>query len=80
MDTETINGIEYLPWEVEIKDAPMWYRERGLMQTASGYGTKLNTGKKVRWNNRWYRLYCHIISNSGSCYILVKGKRIYYRG
>ena len=29
----------------DIVDAPMWYHKKGLMQTATGYGRKLNTGR-----------------------------------
>jgi hypothetical protein len=72
--------MEYLPWDTEIKDAPMWYHKRGLSQTASGYGKKLNTGKMAKYNNKWYRLYCCIFSNIGTCYIISKGKELIYRG
>lgn len=58
--------------ENELIDAPMWYHKRGLMQTATGYGRKLNTGKKYRYNGRLYRVYCCQYSNSGTLYIIVK--------
>jgi hypothetical protein len=60
----------------ELIDAPMWYHKRGLSQTASGYGKKLNTGKKIMFNGRLYRVYCSIFSNIGTCYIISKGERI----
>ena len=60
----------------DLIDAPLWYHNRGLMQTASGYGRKLNTGKKYRYNNKLYRVYCCIFSNCGTCYIIVKGEKI----
>lgn len=56
--------------------SPMWYHLRGLSQTASGYGGKLNTGYKTEYNGRMYRVYCMIWSNSGTCYIISKGQRL----
>jgi hypothetical protein len=61
----------------DIVDAPMWYHEKSLMQTATGYGRKLNTGRKLRYNGRLYRIYCCCYSNAGSNYIIVKGETIY---
>jgi hypothetical protein len=58
--------------EKDFIDAPMWYHKKGLMQTATGYGRKLNTGKKYLYNGRYYRVYCCIHSNSGTNYIIVK--------
>lgn len=31
--------------------SPLWYHKRGLMQTASGYGKKLVTEYKIKYNN-----------------------------
>jgi len=73
-------SFKYIDWEEpDIIDAPMWYHKRGLQQTATGYGSKLNTGKKLMVGNRSYRIYCICYSNSGSNYIIVKGERIYLR-
>lgn len=58
----------------ELIDAPMWYHKRGLMQTATGYGRKLNTGKKYKYNGRLHRVYCCQYSNAGTLYIIVKGQ------
>jgi len=56
---------------------PLWWHERGLQQTASGYGRKLTTPYKVEHNGRLYRVYCVCFSNSGSLYILPGGKPLY---
>ena len=56
---------------------PLWHHTQGLLQTATGYGSKLSTQYKAFYNNRLYRVYCHCFSNSGSNYIIVKGKRIF---
>lgn len=60
----------------DLIDAPMWYHLKGLSQTASGYGRKLNTGLKLNLNGRLYRIYCTIFSNSGTNWISVRGERI----
>ena len=53
---------------------PLWYHEKGLMQTRTGYGQRLTTGNVVLWpgpdgRQRWRRVYCCCFSNSGTCYI-----------
>jgi hypothetical protein len=50
-------------------DAPLWWQEKGLTQTASGYGRKLTTPYKVKFNGRWRRVYCCQFSNAGTLYI-----------
>lgn len=59
-----------------VYDPPEWMR-RGLQQTASGYGSKLNSGMKIRFNGKLYRIYVTIWSNSGSSWFITKGRRIY---
>ena len=59
--------VDLLPWQL-----------RGLSYTASGYGKKIPTFKKVKatgadGRERWYRVYCMIYSNNGTCYICRKG-------
>jgi hypothetical protein len=62
-----------------IKDDYLPWQEQGLQQTTSGYGNKLTTTRKLFYNNRWYRIYAICYSNCGSCYILVKGERMFLR-
>jgi hypothetical protein len=54
---------------VEAKESPLWWQERGLQFTASGYGARIPTRHLVRYNGRWRRVYCCVYSNSGACYI-----------
>ena len=63
--------------DYETKHNPLWYHKRHLMQTATGYGGKLVTETMIYYEGRWRRVYCMCYSNSGSCYILVKGKTIF---
>jgi hypothetical protein len=72
--------LDYLPSDTELRDAPLWWHKQGLMQTASGYGRKLTTSKQALYNGRWYRVYATCISNAASCWIEVKGKRLYLLG
>lgn len=59
----------------ELVDAPMWYHKQGLQQTASGYGRKLNSGLKIHFNGKLYRIYVTIFSNAGTSWFTAKGKR-----
>jgi len=60
----------------EVREKPLPWQLQGLQQTASGYGGKLATTKMLRYNGRWHRIYCMCYSNSGTCYIIVKGERL----
>ena len=59
-------------------DAPLWWHEQGLSQTASGYGAKLTTRWKIRYDGRIYRIYCTQYCNAGCCWILAKGIKIFF--
>lgn len=59
-----------------LVEAPMWYHERGLMQTATGYGSKLVTRYKLNIGRRNYRVYSTCFSNCSTEYILFLGKRL----
>lgn len=59
--------------------SPLWWHERGLSQTASGYGSKLTSSYKVPYNGRLYRVYYSQFSNAGTAYIIVKGEKIIIR-
>lgn len=61
--------------EYELIDNPLWWQKKGLMYTATGYGSKIPTTKMILWKGRKYRLYCCIYSNIGTCYIVSKGKK-----
>lgn len=73
------NHLEEIEPEPKYKRAPMSHHKRGLMYTPTGYGNKIPTEWKVLVGKRWYRVYCHIFSNCGCCYILAKGKRLYIK-
>ena len=63
--------------EAKLTWAPLWWHEKGLQQTASGYGKKLTTPWKAHHNGRLYRVYCVCFSNAGTLYILPGGKPVY---
>lgn len=64
------------PVDVESRHSPLWWHTAGKSYTASGYGRKIPTATKVRipGETRWRRVYCCIYSNSGTCYILIRGE------
>ena len=55
-------------------DPPEWMK-RGLQETASGYGGRLNSGLKIHFNGKLYRIYVTIYSNAGTSWFTAKGKR-----
>ena len=59
----------FMTLELESKDAPLAWQERGLSYTASGYGKRIPTRSMVRFNGKWRRVYRCIYSNIGTCYI-----------
>lgn len=58
-----------------VRDEPEWMK-RGLQETASGYGNRLNSGLKIHFNGRLYRIYTTIWSNAGTSWFKVKGEKI----
>jgi hypothetical protein len=54
---------------VEVKEKALWWQERGLLYTATGYGRKIPTRYMVQSGGKWRRVYCCIFSNSGTLYI-----------
>lgn len=59
-----------------VKDAPLWYHDLGLAQTASGYGSRLVQPWKLKFRGKWRRVYCVCWSNSGTNYCVVDGERV----
>lgn len=56
--------------------APTEWQKRGLSETASGYGNRLNSGLKIRFEGRDYRVYVTIFSNCGTCWFQTKERKI----
>jgi hypothetical protein len=52
------------------------WQERGYSYSSTGYGRKIPTSVVVKIANRYYRVYCCVFSNIGTCYI-VKNKENY---
>lgn len=61
----------------DLVECPLDWQKLGLQQTASGYGRKLTTSRKINFNKKFYRIYCTQFSNAGSHWFTVKGVRIY---
>lgn len=47
-----------------------------LLQTATGYGSKLATRYMIKYFNRWYRVYSKCFSNTSCEYVIMKGQQI----
>lgn len=67
----------FLYWKLisdtlETKQELLWWQKRNLMFTSTGYGNRIPTDKKLKFRNRWHRIFCAIHSNIGTCYIEVK--------
>lgn len=54
---------------VEARESSLWWQDRGLSFTATGYGSRIPTRYMVRFNGRWRRVYCRQYSNAGTLYI-----------
>lgn len=67
---------------VDVKVSRLWWQDKGLSYTASGYGKRIPTEYMVKFNGKWRRVYCCIYSNAGTLYIgnLPEfGERLYIR-
>lgn len=59
-----------------VEARPKWM-DQGLQETASGYGSRLNSGLKINFCGRLYRIYITIYGNAGSSWFKTKGRTIY---
>jgi hypothetical protein len=66
------NGTEC---ELELEVHELEWQTNGLQQTATGYGDKLATRYKTRYNGRLRRVYASCHSNVARMYIIINGKR-----
>ena len=62
--TQTYRKIYVDNQKTDLIENPLWYHKQNLMQTASGYGSKLTTSKMIYFENKLRRIYCTIYSNS----------------
>ena len=60
----------------ELIERPLDWQQRGLMETQSGYGSRLHTVYMLRYAGRTRRLYCCCYGNSGTLFITVHGERV----
>jgi hypothetical protein len=65
---------EYTP--METREKPLWWHERGLQYTATGYGRKIPTRYQVRDGKRWKRVYICQYGNAGTAYFMRLGERV----
>ena len=61
----------------DLVEALTPWQRRGLQQTRSGYGAKLNTGLKINYGGKLRRLYATCYSNVASVWFCVKGVKIH---
>jgi hypothetical protein len=59
----------------ELVYSPPAWMSRGLQETATGYGKRLNSGLKIQFNGKLYRIYITCFSNCGTAWFTAKGKR-----
>ena len=53
----------------EFKVDPLEWQSRGLSYNATGYGARIPTVYKVKWEGKWRRVYVCNYGNSGTAYI-----------
>lgn len=70
------DGRIYVADENDFVDRPLWFHNRGLSQTATGYGKRLTSSRCLWFNGRLHRIYVCCFSNSGTAYIESKNRKI----
>lgn len=63
------NADSFHTQSVEVIEKPLWWQDKGLTYTATGYGKRIPTRYMVRYNGKMRRVYCCIYSNIGTLYI-----------
>lgn len=75
-EAELENGRLWVEFDTQTITKRLWWQERGLMFTRTGYGRKVPTSHMIIFENRLRRIYCTIFSNNGTCWFQYKGKQI----
>lgn len=73
--TDIRNGRIYADRSELVYDPPAWMKN-GLVESATGYGARLNSGLKIHYNGRLYRVYITIYSNNGTAWFKANGEKI----
>jgi hypothetical protein len=55
--------------KVEAKRKPLWWQDKGLSFTATGYGARTPSTYMIKWEGRWRRVYVACFGNAGTAYI-----------
>ena len=65
------------PIVASIEDRPLWWHDRGLSFTATGYGARIPSARVVRLvgDPRPRRIYVTIYSNSGTAWLTWRGRK-----
>lgn len=61
---------------LDLIHKPLWFHERGLSQTRTGYGSKLSTSWMVDLFGRRRRVYAICWSNAVTNYVIVNNERL----
>ena len=60
--------------KVEYVVQEMRHHRLGLNYTASGYGSEVPTRYKIKYYNRWYRVYSYCHSNTSTEFVRIRGE------
>jgi hypothetical protein len=64
-------------FRLDLIYAPTEWQKRGLQETRGGYGNRLNSGYKIYFCGKPYRVYVTQFSNAGSVWFKAKGRKIF---
>lgn len=73
MQTVTLTDLVTYHENIPLIEAPLAHHKQGLQYTASGYGAKIPTRYKVRFNGRLYRVYATCYGNVSTSWIVANG-------
>ena len=63
------NGAGLFGALCDVMEKPLWWQEKGLTYTATGYGSRIPSRYMVHFHGKWRRVYLCIFSNIGTCFI-----------
>ena len=79
-DVQTSDGLPRIntnDFRTDLVYAPTEWQKLGRQETASGYGRRLNSGYKIQFCGKLYRVYVTQFSNAGSAWFKAKGRQIF---
>ena len=76
IENREVKQLKYVYYnQSDLVYKPLPWQNLGLLETATGYGSKLTSRNMLRIGNKLHRIYVYCFSNVGTHYIIKNGEK-----